>query len=116
MKDSKTIETRNLMADVTDAARFLAARRRRARITQAAIAFKIGRSRKWVSEFERGKNRAVSLLDILVYSNALGYSLAFFDVSDVPPAGEELSAFRGDHTRDSFSTPRDDPAMDLEER
>jgi transcriptional regulator with XRE-family HTH domain len=115
MRDSRTVENRRILADVADAGRLLASRRKRARITQADIGERIGRSRKWVSEFERGRNAAVTLSDVIAYSNALGHSIAILETSGEPPSGETLSDVRSDGARETFADPEEDGDMETED-
>ncbi|MTH95346.1 helix-turn-helix transcriptional regulator [Roseibium sp. RKSG952] len=115
MKDSRTVENRRILANAVDAVRLLANRRKRARITQADIAEGIGRSRKWVSEFERGRNAAVALSDVIAYSNALGHSVAILETSGEPLSGETLSDIRSDGARETFVDSEENGGMDAED-
>lgn len=114
MKDSKRAEIRRENPDAADAGRFLANRRKRARITQADIASKIGRSRKWVSEFERGRRAGVPFTDVIAFANAVGFSVGFFDLPETLPDGETLTDIRDNGERDTFTEMAEDPDSNAE--
>lgn len=58
-----------------DIGRFISSERRRQGMTQTALAARLGVSRKWLSDAERGKE-TVELHLVLSVIRALGYTLA----------------------------------------
>lgn len=84
---------------IVDVAATVRARRQELQLSQAALAERAGVSRKWVSEFERGKSRA-ELLMFLRILEALGLEM---DLS-VPGAAPDVVGDWPGH-----------PAIDLDE-
>lgn len=83
-----------LAANATDIGNIVRRRRTKAALSQTELADKIGTSRKWIADLERGHPRAQLhlVLDVL---NALDALVDIIDTPNEAPKGEDFAASAG---------------------